>query len=877
MKPIKLEMSAFGPYAGKTTVDFSVLGEDGLFLIAGDTGAGKTTIFDAISFALYGQASNDRRKSKTLRSDYASADTPTFVHLTFEHRGETWLVCRNPECIRSKTRDVGTRKVSSDAELQNITSGEHLFGVLNTNARIRELLGLTQDQFTQTVMIAQGDFWKILNASSDDRRSLFQKLFHTSIYEELQKKLKDEDDRCTREHEEQEQVISLAMGRVSPDALEPDEADILRDYQKDPNCARDFCQMLDGFIVRETERQQQAAKEKDEADKQVKALIAQIEQGKNINADVSALNEAKEKLNTLSDEQSRIDDAREELKKARKAQELEKDEALLTRVKNSLEDERKKLKQAKDALRQAKQSLPEAKARLDEAQRSAKNADSLELDAQRLAECLPILRDIKALRMKLKTEKTTYERRLRESESADEAYFQAKKNYYRSQAGLLAAEQLQEGMPCPVCGSLSHPCPAKLAQDAVTQDQLEALEKQQKTAGNALKEAENQFRTTQTQLSEKIKHLQGKQIAETETVSSLREQIAQKRSQAEQAKKELKASQDSYNRLLIEQEKAGTTVAHAQDQVQKFLQEYNEKKEAFDKQLAEKDFESARAYQLAKKSDPDIRTLEQRINHFNQEKASCVDRKARLEAKLNGQSPVDTREQEKRKADWEAQESAADQAERGASERLKQYQDACKDIREALEEIDRKKDNWAILHDLYNCCAGKAGSGNARAKLTFEAYVQQYYFKQVVATANKRLMVLTDGLFTLRCMAEARNRVSQSGLDLEVLDQSTGQWRDVSTLSGGESFLASLALALGLSDIVQSQSGQIRIDAMFIDEGFGTLDENTLRNSMKVLSELADGKRLIGIISHVQELEQCIDRQILVHKTPSGSVLTIHT
>ena len=178
------------------------------------------------------------------------------------------------------------------------------------------------------------------------------------------------------------------------------------------------------------------------------------------------------------------------------------------------------------------------------------------------------------------------------------------------------------------------------------------------------------------------------------------------------------------------------------------------------------------------------------------------------------------------------------------------------------------------MRDLSDCCSGKAG-GNRRAKLTFEAYVQQYYFKQVVSAANRRLTVLTDGMFTLRCKEEADDRVHQSGLDLDVLDRSTGQWRDVSTLSGGESFLASLALALGLSDVVQGQSGAIRMEAMFIDEGFGTLDENALRNSLRVLNDLADGKRLIGIISHVQDLEESVERQIVVTKTLRGSTVSI--
>ena len=216
----------------------------------------------------------------------------------------------------------------------------------------------------------------------------------------------------------------------------------------------------------------------------------------------------------------------------------------------------------------------------------------------------------------------------------------------------------------------------------------------------------------------------------------------------------------------------------------------------------------------------------------------------------------------------------ADHDEKSASAKVSLHEDIYKEIQTAQRQRKRKEEHWAVVRDLYDCCSGKAG-GNRRAKLTFETYVQQYYFKQVVAAANKRLTVLTDGMFTLRCKEEAADRVHQSGLDLDVLDRSTGQWRDVSTLSGGESFLASLALALGLSDVVQGQSGAIRMEAMFIDEGFGTLDENALRNSLRVLNDLADGKRLIGIISHVQDLEEKIDRQIVVSKTLKGSVVSI--
>ena len=246
-----------------------------------------------------------------------------------------------------------------------------------------------------------------------------------------------------------------------------------------------------------------------------------------------------------------------------------------------------------------------------------------------------------------------------------------------------------------------------------------------------------------------------------------------------------------------------------------------------------------------------------------------------LRERLQGQQPVELSALEQQRQAWNEQKTAAGKEESALSSRLILHEDALKEIQSALRQQKRHEQRWAIVRELYTCCAGINQGGSRRAKLTFEAYVQQYYFKQVVAAANQRLTVLTDGMFTLRCKEEARDLVRQSGLDLDVLDRGTGQWRDVSTLSGGESFLASLALALGLSDVVQAQSGAVRMEAMFIDEGFGTLDDNALRNAIQVLSGLAGGQRLIGIISHVHELEERIDRQIIVRKTPRGSTLAL--
>ena len=297
--------------------------------------------------------------------------------------------------------------------------------------------------------------------------------------------------------------------------------------------------------------------------------------------------------------------------------------------------------------------------------------------------------------------------------------------------------------------------------------------------------------------------------------------------------------------------------------------------EAFEQKRAAHGFEDEASYRLAKRTNADIERLDREIRNYDEQKRTLAAQTHELEDKLSGRQRTDLTALQNRRAAALDRQAKAENAEKAMVRKLTLHESAEREIRQANAAIQKKRGKWQIIQELYTCCAGIA-AGNPRAKLTFEAYVQQYYFRFVVAAANKRLTRLTDGMFTLRVMREAANRVSQSGLDLEVLDRSTGQARDVSTLSGGESFLASLALALGLSDAVQSQSGQIRMDAMFIDEGFGSLDENALRSSIDVLLELADGKRLIGIISHVQELEERIDKQIVVTKTPNGSTVRMN-
>ena len=879
MKPIQLVLSAFGPYVERTVIDFSALGEEGLFLIAGDTGAGKTTIFDAISFALYGEASGgkEKRKSKSFHSDYVSDQTETYVELTFRHRGETWWIRRNLEYQRpAKKKKDGmetTTRQAADAQMRNEDTGEEILRMDDVNRRVRELLGLTQDQFTQTVMIAQGDFLKILTASSDDRKKLFRDLFHTNLYVDLQSRLQEKNRACADEQKALEQVILSAEGKIDPEA-EFAEREILLSYCGQIQHTDALCALLARLIEQEKAAQEQAKAQKKEAADQIGALIAAVTEGERINRDFADWESKRARLAALTAGQGEIDAQRAALAAARRAQQLETDEALMRRTLRDMDAQQAALSDAQAALEQAKKALPEAETRMKEAESRGGEIHALLAQAKQMEDCLPVLGEVERLKAALDTQKRELQRLTADSSRAQAAYTAAQNSYYLSQAGLLARE-LKAGQPCPVCGSTAHPCPAQITPETVTRQALEQAAQRRETAEKAQSDAATRLAANRAALDEREDRLRALKIGADETRQRLAARIDAAHQAAADRQRAIDEAWSAYQALDKRKTAAQSAVDAAQKQLAALEEDLRAQTEAFEQKRAAHGFEDEASYRLAKRTNADIERLDRGIRNYDEQKRTLAAQTHELEEKLSGRQRTDLTALQNRRAAALDRQAKAENAEKAMVRKLTLHESAEREIRQANAAIQKKRGKWQIIQELYTCCAGIA-AGNPRAKLTFEAYVQQYYFRFVVAAANKRLTRLTDGMFTLRVMREAANRVSQSGLDLEVLDRSTGQARDVSTLSGGESFLASLALALGLSDAVQSQSGQIRMDAMFIDEGFGSLDENALRSSIDVLLELADGKRLIGIISHVQELEERIDKQIVVTKTPNGSTVRMN-
>ena len=868
MKPVKLVMSAFGPYARKTEIDFEKLGDSGLFLITGDTGAGKTTIFDAISFALYGEASggSERRASKSFRSDYASPADETYVEYTFRHKQDLWQLRRNPEYVRAKKVGDGTTKQAAYAELLHPDSGEVWCGVDEVRAKVQQIIGLTRDQFSQTVMIAQGDFLKILNAKSDARKQLFQKLFNTTLYAELQKKLKQMKADSDAEERELNQHIQLASAKIDADE-HFDSCGLLRQYASEPKYAPQLVEVLKELIEFEQAHKKAASALRSELDGNLHSLTAALVEGRAVNADFDALSALQKELDRLLEQQSRMDDDALKLTQARKALTIAPEEAMLLKLENDGKQFARDISALKDALAQSEALLPECEEAYQQAHKRAEEADQLMAQAEKLEGCLPVISRYASDSTALEQQKTAVQRLYAQSRQCDESYALIKERYFASQVGLLAAE-LSDGIPCPVCGSLAHPSPAALSSFSVTREELEEAERLQRQQADRLNAGERELARLQSAVTAAQEQLKALALEEGETENSIRQRCVNAKKEARQIRDAIERTRQQLHSLQIRIEKGRSDLESGEKRLADLRIQYAGRSSAFLASLRELGFENKAAYTAARLPQSEMDRLDREGQLYARKLQSLSDQSSALKARLEGKERVDLSQLEAQQRTLSARLNEASAQENSITRRLVRNEDAFQQLKEALHCKQRRAQNWAVVTDLYKAVSGQLSQ---TVKISFETYVQQYYFKQVVAAANRRLSVLTDGMFTLRCKEEARNLVSQSGLDLDVLDRSTGLWRDVSTLSGGESFLASMALALGLSDVVQSQSGGIRLDSMFIDEGFGTLDEATLKNALDLLTRLADGKRFIGVISHMPELSERIERKIMIRKTLTGS------
>ena len=838
MRPTKLIMSAFGPYADSVEIDFDKLGDKGLYLITGDTGAGKTTIFDAIVFALFGEASGDSRERNMFRSKYAKSDTPTFVELDFENNGKQYHIRRNPEYMRPAKRGDGETKEAADATLTFFDGKAPVTKMKEVTEAVSEIIGLDKKQFTQIVMIAQGDFLKLLLAKTEDRRGIFRQIFHTMPYQNLQDKLREKSKKLHDKYEDSHKSIAQYIAGVQCDNENPLIVKWKQVMEnKTDTGIEDTLEVLREIIISDKKLVADCKKSSTALEKEIATIDEKTGKADTIRR---ALKQKEKAVKSLEDSEERLRMLQKELDaQNRLAPERERLLFAIQKMTERLEDYDKLEKLTTD-LQTKQQALEKIK---------RQRVISLKESLQRLEKEKNHLKDLQEA-----FEKTNEELRKKRT-----TYIQMEQTFLKEQAGILA-RGLEEGVPCPVCGSMTHPSPAKLTDMAPSKEEIEQV-----------KEEVEGYQEKAKQLSESA-HAQGTkvEVARKETTLYIEQVLG--RISLEEAMLEI-------NRRLNESsgkiEEPPGKINIESDNIDKVIEEYKISINSIETKLQELqemlEFPSkAKAKTHIEKLTREHKALNKALEKAKNKYEEC---KIAIEAAKN---TIETVDKQLRNAEVIPIESLKDErgildGERKKCQKMirvagsrvmineQAEQEICKQYK-ALKEIE---ESWYTVKALSNTANGNVPK---KERILLETYVQMHYFDAIIRRANIRFMKMSSGQYELKRAEGANDMRGQSGLELNVIDHYNGSERSVKTLSGGESFKASLALALGLSDEIQASSGGIKIDSLFIDEGFGSLDEESLNQAMNALSDVTEGNRLVGIISHVGELKERIDRKIVVTK-----------
>jgi len=1056
MKPIKLIISAIGPYAEKLPeIKFDAFEEKGLFLISGDTGAGKTTIFDAICFALYGTTSGTYRDTKNLRSEYAKASAKSYVDFYFSHQGREFHVWRQPTYKRQKQR--GSGEILEKEKAVFYEEGQApIEGLTQVNDAVKELLHIGEKQFKQIVMIAQGEFWDLLNAKTEQRTEILRTIFLTDGYKNIEDKLKDRMDAGKKIKEDAENSIIQHFEDVSANKEDElsDELEDLKSRAGRSGSTLDLDKILDvmeRLIFSDRERLKSVKADLKKAEVELKKNNEELALAKTNNSFIEKRDKLEKEKEELEKRKTEIDGRILLLDKQKKATrnvnpsyvvwEKKCDEVSSTKkqiktAESNLETAVAAVKQAKDTLDGAKKLEPEVDklkqtiSRIDDEEQKYQQKEELEgkqkelgeLDKNISTEEADLKEQEKSLKEKIKAlnktvkelkgkpaelieaknegEKLTEllkdldaiiddqiperEKRKKALSKKQKAFLDIRDKYKEasgrreeaehiledSRAGILAGK-LVEGEKCPVCGSVHHPEPAKLKETSISEDVFKKLQEEEselqekKNKANteaekaktsleefegqlritildrvenplldmdmeeesleglikAVKEAKTQVETMSKENNKKCnsldkdckilkkaeKALETAQGDETEKLNLKKEELDENKQKIKKelaetgatlktleklsfqdwktAKKERKKAETKKNKISDditkaeeEKKKADNNVTAVKSELKTLngsLEQQEKDEEAFrkklDKEVRENGFSSVEEMQIYVVSEDDIASSDKVINEYDQAVAANKKQLSDARSDAKGKKVIDI---EALKAVCDEQSANVDLIRKNCSNsenRMNTNEEKQKSILDRREELEKARKENAICQRLYNLVKGTTGNG----KITLEQYIQAAGFDGIIAAANRRLLPMSDGQYELYRQEDSLGKRSNNFLDLEVLDNYTGHRRPVGNLSGGESFKASLSLALGLSDTVSSNLGGVQMDALFVDEGFGTLDRKSIDSAMEILINLTGSNKLVGIISHREELMENIPQQIKVKKTKDGSQITV--
>lgn len=856
MRPFILEMSAFGPYAKIQKIDFSKFYDEGLFLISGDTGVGKTTIFDAISFALYGEGSGgkDRRLSKSFRSDYASLNDETYVYFSFYQKGKLYEIKRNPEYERASKKGDKTVLSKGSAILKDLTTGEIYDGINEVNSKVLEIVGLDRNQFSQTIMIAQNDFLKILNSNSKERSELLKKVFNTSLYSNIQDKLKEKDSVLNQ----QQLTIKNNIRNIF------EKLNINNDVT-----TSSILSVMEELNITNNELIKLNIKIKKQIDinqKEYDVLNGKIKESITINKLFEDLNFNEQKLTELLKESDNIKNKKNKLQLSKNAKEIKIFEDIKNTSKNIFDKNNVEINNVKKQINLVNVYLKDNKTKFENLILKKEDLTKLKQLSIDYSKLIPLIDKYKNIEIKINENKNKLMINSKEVVNQTKKLSEMKESFYLNQAGILA-KTLKENERCPVCGSLDHPLIARFDDINFDKDDIDQFEKNLKeletTVNNTVKNIEL-YESDLKQIKSRFIENKVDMNNVSKELKRINNEILEKESNIYEFEKQYQSNQN-------EQISLNSTYTSLLNQLNQNSEKLNNDEKTYLNTL-NKYFSDELEYKKHLLSDKEILNLDSYIKDYDINVVKLQSNISTLQNQTKDKLVINTEVLTEKLSKIRTTLNQNNEEYKNNEISINRNSDFYNDLVSNNNKYEKIIHKWKDIHELSILVNGQM---NNSAKITLETYVQRYYFKQVILSANKRLINLSRDNFILRVKEDARDKKSPSGLDLEVLDKNTGLYRDVSTLSGGESFMASLSLALGLSDVVQSQSGQIRIESMFVDEGFGSLDENSLNQAIELLVSLADGKRLVGIISHVGNLKERINNQILINKDISGSSITI--
>jgi exonuclease SbcC len=907
MRPLKITMSAFGPYAGEVTLDMQKLGKSGIYLITGDTGAGKTTIFDAISYALYGEASGNYRENTTLRSKYASADTPTFVELEFEYNNEIYKINRNPEYPRPNKRGEGFTKQSANAELV-MPDGSVITKIKEVSAKVEEIIGINKNQFSQIAMIAQGDFRKLLNCETNERSKIFRKIFKTEPYHNIEIKLSSLFNELRRNREKEKSGIEQYINQLKCNENDTLSLELERAKSGDV-LIEDVIKLAGEIINKDTLEYTKTQKNIESINEEIEKINSNIKLYENQEATKKAYAKASAKLEEFKTK-------RNDCEKAYKSAEAQRERLDdLTRkinlinskmpkydelksLENSINERTQSFEKSNNSLKLKQQEITLLEKEIDEKSKALEEVKGADLLVQKLtaqkeeikkkAEALKELKTeidrCKAEQKNLKNAQSFAKSALDEYGALENEYNQIYIAFFNEQAGIIA-DELKDGEPCPVCGSTSHPNLARKSENAPSQADVESAQNLVKKAQEKADKARDTASALKSRFDEIAANVKSaaKKLFGTDdnvfddynsNINALKKEYDDTLALLKTANEKLNLYQKLDKEIPKIQEKQKSfsdeisTLNTQKASDEAFISENTKRVTSIKSEL---DFESAdlakdKLKEYTNLSNDIKNAIEKSKNDFDDIKSKYdtqKGKKASLENALKEFKEIDLASLNEKSLKLNEYKKDVDKTAKSLYSRIESNKLLVDDISEKRDILKEYDDKYVWLKALSETANGDI---SGKEKITLETFVQMTYFDSIIRKANIRLLTMSDGQYELVRRSDAETLKKNEGLALDVIDHFNGSSRSVSTLSGGESFMASLCLALGLSDEIQSSNGGIKLDTMFVDEGFGSLDGEALDRALSALTSLSQGNRLVGIISHVDVLRDRIDNKIVITK-----------